>query len=254
MILIRVALTMMAVAFMVPATVRADDAPETWTKAVVYLPKSTDPTTVDKIPGDRKWPAIVYMHGCSGIGGAEGGDNHRWARFLAAQGLLVVMPDSMARGDRKPSCDPATNKGGLFPPVYDMRLAEIKYAADTIRAQPWFNGKLLLMGHSEGGLTAARTPLPGFAGIVISGWTCTNAKAKSFDGVFSPPDTPVLAMKYTDDPWYPSSSASYGNCEAKLAGRPNSKAILLPGRGHGTYNSDVARNAVAAFITERLTP
>ncbi len=251
---IRMALTIMAAAFMVAATARADDTPESFTKAVVYLPKSTAPTTVDKIPGDPKWPVIVYMHGCSGMAGAESGDNHRWARLLAAQGLLVVMPDSMARGDRKPSCDPAINKGGLFPPVYGMRLAEIQYAVEKIRAQPWFNGKLLLMGHSEGGMAAARTPLPGFAGIVITGWTCTNSQFKTFDGIFSPPDTPVLALKYTDDPWYPPSSVATGNCEPKLAGRPNSKAILLPGRGHGTYDNDVARKAVTVFITELMAP
>jgi dienelactone hydrolase len=239
---------------MVAAAARADDAPATWASAVVYLPNSTEAVTVDRIPADRKWPAIIYLHGCSGLLGAEGGDNHRWARLLAAQGLLVVMPDSMARGDRKPNCDPATNKGGLFPPVYGMRLAEIQYAAEKIRAQPWFNGNLLLMGHSEGGLTAARTPLPGFAGIVISGWTCTNAKFKSFDGVFSPPDTPVLAIKYTDDPWYPPSSPAFGDCESKLAGRPNSTAILLPGRGHGTYDNEVARKAVTAFVRQRLAP
>ena len=82
--LIRMALTTMAAAFMVAATARADDTSESFIKAVVYLPKSTEPTIVDKIPGDSKWPAIIYMHGCSGIAGGEGGDSHRWARLLAA--------------------------------------------------------------------------------------------------------------------------------------------------------------------------
>ena len=113
-------------ALAIAAPVHADDAALSWNNAVVYLPKSAESTTVDRIPTDRKFPVAIYMHGCSGLQGGEGGDNARWAKLLAEQGLLVVMPDSMTRGDRKPSCDPATHKGGLFPPVYAMRLAELK--------------------------------------------------------------------------------------------------------------------------------
>ena len=231
------------------AAAHADDTAVSWNKAIVYLPKSDQATTVDRIPADGKFSVAIFMHGC---GGLRAGDGANWAKLLAGQGLLVVAPDSMARSDRKPSCDPATQKGGLFPPVYGMRLAELKYAAEQIRGQPWFGGKLILMGHSEGGMTAARTPLPGFAGIVVSGWTCTNEKFKSFDGVFAPPDTPVLAIKYNDDPWYPPGSVAHGHCEPKLAGRANSSAILLPGRGHGTYDNEAARSAVLRFVSERL--
>ncbi len=241
-----------AIGFLLATQVRADDTATSWTKATVYLPNSTESSTVDRIPTNRKFPVAIYMHGCSGLTGGEGGDNYRWAKLLAAQGVLVVMPDSLARGDRKPSCDPATHKGGLFPPVYAMRLAEVKYATEQIRAQPWFGGKLILMGHSEGGMTAARTPLPGFAGIIISGWTCTNSQFKSFDGIFAPADTPVLTLKYSDDPWFPPSSVAYGHCEPKVAGRPNSSALLLPGRGHGTYDNETARMAVIKFVAERL--
>jgi dienelactone hydrolase len=242
----------LAVGLLQAMPARADDTAISWTKAVVYLPNSSEPATLERIPADRKFPVAIYLHGCSGLAGGEGGDNQRWAKLLAARGLLVVMPDSMARGDRKPSCDPATHKGGLFPPVYAMRLAEVRYAYEQIRAQPWFGGKLILMGHSEGGLTAARTPLPGFSGVIVSGWTCTNAQFKSFDGIFAPADTPVLALKYSDDPWYPSSSPAHGDCAAKLAGRANSAALLLPGRGHGTYDNETARTAVVSFVTERL--
>lgn len=251
---LRMAFVAIVTSLMLVASARPDDAPATWRKAVVYLPHSNEATTVDRIPPDRKWPAIIYMHGCSGLLGGEGGDNHRWGRFLAAQGLVVVMPDSMARGDRKPSCDPSINKGGLFPPVHEMRLAEIKYAAEQIRAQPWSNGKLLLMGYSEGGTATARTPLSGFAGIIVSSWGCTNTKFRAFDGVFAPPETPVLTIKYTDDPWSPPGSPTNGHCEPKLAGRANATAILLPGRGHGTYNNETARKAVMTFIAERLAP
>ncbi len=247
--LIRCGVVAMVLVIAAPPAARADDAPLTWAKAVVYLPGTTTPTTVDQIKLDKKVPAVIYMHGCSGLVGGESGDNHRWAKLLAAQGLLVVMPDSMARTDRKPSCDPKTNKAGLFPPVHAMRLEEIRYAAEQIRAAPWFDGKkLFLMGYSEGGVAAARTKLPGFTGVIISSWTCTNPKFPNFDGVFVPAETPVLALKHEDDPWYPPGSPTHGTCEAKVAGRANAKYVAVPGKGHGTYGAEAARAAVTAFI------
>ena len=241
----RLALTVLAVLHAAASSMAlADDTPSTWTKAVVYLPNSTVPTTIDSIPNDRKLPVLVYMHGCSGIGGNDT-DNHRWAKLLSAQGLLVVMPDGMARGDRKMmSCDSSI-------PQADRRLAELKYAAAQAKAQPWFDGKLLLMGWSEGGVAVARTALPGIAGAVITGWTCTSS-SNTFNGVFAPRQTPVLAVNYVDDPTFPYGGVNSGSCEPKLAGRPASKVVMLPGKGHGTYDNANARDAVLNFVADRL--
>ena len=116
---------------------------ESWEKAVIYLPGELKPTPRGEIKLDKPTPVALFMHGCAGIGK----DDHAWARLLAEKGLLVVMPDSLARTDRQPSCDPAKLKGGLFPPAAAMRLEEISYATGQIRKQSWFDGKnLFLMG------------------------------------------------------------------------------------------------------------
>ena len=202
------------------AQVTETDVKSSWDNAVIYLPKTSKSTKQNQVKLDKAYPVAIYMHGCSGIGDSTF-DNHDWAKLLAQQGLVVIMPDSLARNDRKPSCDPKTMKGGLFLPVHAMRLEEIKFASDEIKKQPWFDGKnLFLMGFSEGAMAAVRTKLTGFRGVIATAWTCTNTKAPSFDGIFLPPDTPLLTINHADDPWYTTENVR-GNCESKFAGRLN---------------------------------
>jgi dienelactone hydrolase len=219
-------------------------------KAVIYLPDTSKPTVINKVKLDKPYPVAIYMHGCGGID--SNSDNHDWAKLIARQGLLVIMPDSLARNDRKPSCDPKTRKSGLFPPVHDMRLEEIKFASDEVRKQPWFDGKnLFLMGFSEGAVAAVRTRLDGFSGVIATGWTCTNTKAPAFNGIFLPRETPLLTINNSDDPWFTAEHLR-GNCESKFTDRLNAQNLTIPGRDHGTYHSEKARQAVVDFIKNHL--
>jgi dienelactone hydrolase len=223
---------------------------QSWEKAVIYLPGTSKPISTDQIKTDKSYPVAIFMHGCGGI--ESNPDNHAWAKLLASEGLLVVMPDSLARTDRKPSCDPKTMKGGLFPAVHGMRLEEIKYASEQIKTRPWFDGKnLFLMGFSEGATAAVRTKLGGFRGVIATGWTCTNTKAPAFDGIFLPQETPLLTINHSDDPWYTTENVR-GSCESKFTGRPDAQHLTIPGSGHGTYHSEKARQAVVNFIKQHL--
>ena len=224
---------------------------QSWKGAVVYLPRTSQPVSIDKIRTDKPYPVAIFMHGCAGI--TPNSDNHEWAKLLASEGLLVVMPDSLARSDRKPSCDPKTRRGGLFPPVHGMRLEEIKYASEQIRSQPWFDGKnLVLMGFSEGAVAVVRTKLSGFRGVIASSWTCTNTKAPAFDGIYLPPETPLLTLAHEEDPWYPGEQFR-GTCSQKMSGRADSHHVTVPGREHGTYDSKEAREAVVQFVKRLLS-
>ena len=226
------------------------DVKSSWDNAVIYLPNTSKPTKLNQVKLDKAYPVVIYMHGCGGIDSSS--DNHGWAKLLAQQGLVVIMPDSFARNDRKPSCDPKTMKGGLFPPVHAMRLEEIKFASDEIKKQPWFDGKnLFLMGFSEGAIAAVRTKLTGFRGVIATSWTCTNSKVPSFDGIFLPPETPLLTINHSDDPWYTTENVR-GSCESKFTGRPDAQNLTIPGSGHGTYHSEKARQAVVNFIKQHL--
>ncbi len=226
------------------------DVERSWDKAVVYLPNTYKTTVINKVKLDKPFPVAIFMHGCGGI--ESGSENLDWAKLIAKQGLVVIMPDSLARNDRKPSCDPKTRKGGLFPPVHDMRLEEIKFASDEVKKQPWFDGKnLFLMGFSEGAIAVVRTRLEGFRGVIATGWPCTNAKAPAFDGIFLPLETPLLTINNAEDPWFTAEHFK-GSCESKFAGRQNARNLTLPGRDHGTYYSEKARQAVVDFIVKHL--
>jgi hypothetical protein len=107
------------------------------------------------------------------------------------------------------------------------------------------------MGYSEGAVAAVRSKLAGFRGVIATSWTCTNAKAADFDGIFAPADTPVLTMMHADDPWFKAPHLA-GSCASKMSGRKNAMHVVVPGTGHGTYDSDVARKAVANFIKTNL--
>jgi dienelactone hydrolase len=224
---------------------------QSWERAVVYLPGASDAVSLDQIKTDKAYPVAIFMHGCDGI--TLNPDNRHWAKLLASEGLLVIMPDSLARTDRQPSCDPKSKKGGLFPPVHEMRLEEIKFASKQIRSRPWFDGKnLFLMGFSEGAIATVRTRLSGFRGVIASSWTCTNTKTPAFDGIYLPPKTPLLTLAYEEDPRYPEKHMR-GNCAQKMAGRADSRHVTVPGKGHGTYDSEVAREAVVKFIKRLLS-
>ena len=92
-----------------------------------------------------KFPAVIYMHGCTGFG------DTRLLETLARAGFVVIAPDSMARRYRPLQCDPKTRTGGQNLFVYDFRQAEISYALERIRSLDWVDRDgLFLVGVSEG--------------------------------------------------------------------------------------------------------
>jgi hypothetical protein len=106
------------------------------------------------------------------------------------------------------------------------------------------------MGHSEGGVAAARTKLEGFSGIIISGWRCTHTKNPGFDGIFAPPDTPILTVEWNRDDW--SNDSTRGSCADKFGEHKKARQVLLPGSGHNVFEQSKAREAVAQFLKENL--
>jgi dienelactone hydrolase len=223
----------------------AKDVELSWEKAPVYVKGSFFSKSTSNLVLDKRYPAVIYLHGCTGIFPQH---DIGWAKFLASNNIVVVMPDSMARPNRKSNCDP-TIKGGTnkFPQAYEYRQQEISYAKDQILKSEWWDGKnLFLMGHSEGGIATAQSSHNGFSGIIISGWTCTQRNAPNFDGIYSSKDIPVLAIAFLDDAWRKDKAAE-GRCAEKADGR-NLTQIDLVGSEHNTYENKKAREAAIEFI------
>lgn len=233
----------------------------TWDKAVVALPvrgSSRSMVTINDgnsivrqlsgaAPGVR-WPVILYMHGCTGIG------NYDFFQALAERGFVVIAPDSMARRYRPLQCDPVTATGGKNLFVYEYRLAEVAYAAQQLRQMGWVDqNRLYLIGASEGGVAAALYRGDEFAARVIAGWTCLGAPLVR--GIAAPPHIPVLSVVSDSDPWYGQQQAAgfQRDCGAFMGDRPNSKSMVLKGSGrHNLLMEPIVFTQLMRFLDLQL--
>ena len=220
-----------------------------WDDAEVFVPGKKFSTTPSKVTVDKPLPVVIYLHGCTGI---DRESDVRWGRFIQENGFIAILPNSMARPGRKPNCDPKTKKSGLYPLAPAMRQEEIQFAVEQLKKCRWAdNRNIFLMGHSEGGVAAARTRLGGFRGIIISGWHCTFRGRPDFDGIFAPSDTPILTLEWNRDPWYAGTPRD-GSCASKFGERKNARQVMLNGSWHNTSWEHEARDAVAQFLKENL--
>ncbi len=101
--------------------------------------------------GKGPFPAVVAMHGCGGLGGTTipiSARNLDWGRQLAAQGFVVVFPDSYGSRGLGPQCL-----------VRDRTVRPGKErVADAVAAKQWLQrrpdvepSRVALLGWSNGG-------------------------------------------------------------------------------------------------------
>ena len=227
----------------------SNDVEFSWLSARLFVPDVDNPVGVDYANNlDKAYPVVLYLHGCMGINK----DALNWARLIGSIGFVVVLPDSMARTGRVPNCDPKLKKGnGAFPAARIYRQQEISYALNKILAADWAQKKnIFLMGHSEGGWAAAQSKHDEFAGVIISGATCTNRNNLANDGIFAPANMPVLAVASIDDEWYANKPSIKGRCADKAADRSLFRQVDLLGSTHSTFGSSIARDAVKNFLID----
>ena len=222
---------------------------KSWEDAVVFLPGKTFSTSASKVNLDKRYPVVIYLHGCAGIVPSH---DYGWAKEITKHGFIAVMPNSFAIPKRHSNCDPTTTARGFFPNANLIRIIEIAYAYQQLAKTSWADMKnIFLMGFSEGGSATARSEFKGFNGAIIMGWTCT-AKHPHFNGIFIPKKTPVLALAYLDDRWYPPGSPWYGKCSDKSQGRDNFTQLSFEGTEHQTLLAPGAVSAVDKFLLDNL--
>ena len=216
---------------------------KSWEDALVFLPGKYFSTSVSKVNLDKKYPVVIYLHGCAGIVPSH---DYGWAKEITKHGFIVVMPNSFAIPNRPSNCDVTTATTGFFPSAHLIRIGEIAYAYQQLSRISWTDmNNVFLMGFSEGGVATARSEFKGFNGAIIMGWTCTN-------GIFIPKKTPVLAMAYSDDRWHPLGSPWYGKCSDRSQGRDNVTQLNFVGTEHQTLLAPGAIAAVDKFLLDNL--
>ena len=222
---------------------------KSWEDAVVFLPGKIFSTSASKVNLDKKYPVVIYLHGCAGIMPSH---DYGWAKEITKHGFIAVMPNSFAIPKRHSNCDPTTATVGFFLLAYLIRNNEIAYAYQQLSKTTWADmNNVFLMGFSEGAVATARSEFKGFNGTIIMGWTCTS-RDPQFNGIFVPKKTPVLALAYSDDRWHPPGSPWYGKCSDKGQGRDNVTQLNFVGTEHQTLLAPGAVSAVDKFLLDNL--
>lgn len=235
------ALLLVACASEPPLDGTVPDVQHTWDHARVHLPGRMFATTPGQVQLAQRVPVVVYLHGCTGLTLHD----RQWAQTLAAQGMIVLQPDSFARSGRLANCDPATRRVGLYPTAARMRDEELRFALERLQHTTWADpARLFVMGHSEGGRAAMTNVLPGVRGTIVSGWGCRSSNTR-WNGIPHPVEHPLLILEHDNDPWYVGRG---GQCKDYLEGRVTTRHVTLGSGGHNSVQSEAARAAVAEFL------
>ncbi|WP_207538217.1 dienelactone hydrolase family protein [Sabulicella rubraurantiaca] len=176
-------------------------------------------------PETPRGPAVVALHGCSGIGGGGspirlGARERDWTARLVAAGHPVIFPDSFGSRGLGEACGQRPFPAGPFSVRRDDALAVAAWAT----AQGW--GRPVLLGWSHGGSTTlaawAAAPPGALSGAVALYPGCLGAPAPS--GA-----VPMLLLLGGSDDWTPAAP-----CEGWAARAPGRVvAATFSGAHHG---------------------
>ncbi len=201
-------------------------------------------------------PVVVFLHGSSGLGLAAIGE---WQRWLAAQGIASVAPDSFQLAGRltyKSPVDKAT-----YERVHALRAQEVAPTVAALAAAPWVDStRLALAGTSEGATTVARHPGTGFRGRVMYAWSCEDNYFSTAHRSNLPPEQPVLNVISLTDPFFSPANSWIGNakalghCGEALKVHKNATVVLMAGAPHTLLMLPAARHATAGFLQDLFRP
>jgi dienelactone hydrolase len=101
--------------------------------------------TVQRPKGEGVWPALIFLHGCGGLGRRQ----TAWADELSQQGYLVLVLDSFGARTIRRVCGDRT----LFPPP--DRAEDVFAAVRALQRRPDVDrARIGVIGWSHGGSTA----------------------------------------------------------------------------------------------------
>lgn len=234
---------------------------QTWEKGYLVLPcwggAPREGAVEDFKEETRAYPTVVFCHGSSGVNPQI----KVFARWLAdALRIAVVVPDSMQTADRLTYSSPVP--AYEYEVIHKMRLEELEYAMRKLKDAAWFDGRAIIAGTSEGGVTAARYEadegMVKEVGRMIFSWSCEDNYHVVSHGTNIPDELPVLNIMSATDKFF-SQANSYldnphalGHAGKVLANNPNAEIVLLPGAPHTLMNLPQARDAAASFLTRLL--
>jgi dienelactone hydrolase len=213
--------------YTIPAGITRDNSPYWYRYKHTDISKINNPAWTDVAAGHVKpgarAPAVLVMHGCSGIFGSP----NAYQVFFMERGYAVFEPDSFARPGH------ACKYGDL-----DTRTEDLEYAFEKIQKLSWVDqDRIFLMGISQGGATVARWSKPGFVAHIILADNCAGTKPRA------PANIPVLAVVGEKDEFYQGSSCQVSR---QIKG---SRSIVIPDAPHGIIDYEETEQAMDELLS-----
>lgn len=174
--------------------------------------------------GDGSFPAVILMHGCSGLDGAVGRGMAQHADHLVDAGFIALILDSFTSRRISSTCTSSSKaaESTLFR-QYDA-IHALRHLQGLPEVDP---ANVFLMGQSEGGGVAAKLAAHHLSSIVkddvlaeASGQPWFAAIVAYYPWCPHVPkwlDTPLLVLSGEEDDWTPSQGCYWHKAVAKGA-------------------------------------
>jgi dienelactone hydrolase len=199
------------------AASNADGAPTEIT-AVLHKPDRPSP-----------WPAVVLLHGCSGVVSTTGRAPARdawWTERLRREGYAVLVPDSFGPRGHRQVCTLSPS------PVREWheRRDDARGAHEWLQARPdVIGGRIALMGWSHGGGTVLATAPDGRYRAAVAYYPgCATARGRPQWASHAP----LLVLVGEADDWTPARFCKDLAARGSPGGRPI-ELVSYPGAHHG---------------------
>lgn len=228
----------------------------TWQKAFLVLPDGKGgimETTPEAVTTAGKFPTVLFCHGSSGVNDAIKTFGRWLARIMK---VAFVVPDAMQLPDRLMYTSPIARED--YEIIHALRGQELANAVKHLAVAPWFDGRFVIAGTSEGGVTAARFDREASAvkeaGRMIFSWSCENNYHVVHHDAKIPDDLPVLNVMSLTDKFFSQTNPYLDNPAAKgfaadvLKNNTVSSIVLIPGAPHTLLNLAQTQGAVTTFL------
>lgn len=243
-----------------PVGTEAEQLDRVWENTLVVFPQ--DPgmyiyrvrnldMAVKKYAVMKKYPAVVFLHGSTGLF-TSSPQVTRIVRDMAAAGYMVFAPNSLDR-PHEPYADGKTLKSWITMDSVNLRVAEAKSTYERISKLDFIDAdNVFLVGFSMGGQSVANYTGNEFRGYVILGHHCSYHNDRRIDGLKVSTSKPVLAIRGSNDEWYRATRNENMQCGDWMQKHKLGKSVVLPGISHDISTHPEGMKMVVDFMNANL--
>jgi dienelactone hydrolase len=186
--------------------------------------------------GDGPFPALVLLHGCSGIQP----NTRAWAEWLKVQGYVALALDSFSGRGLKRLCSDASPLTG------QARATDVWAAAQYLKTLPFVDGaRIGAIGWSHGGWTVLHSPRFDYLYPDVTLKALVAFYPACRDQAVYRGSIPLLILAGAEDNWTPAQPCEFLAESARRDGK-DVTIVVYPGAHHGFDSAHVARPVVIA--------